>query len=491
MAIVLALVTCLVVVPLGALAVDIGQQRVARSDMQALADMVALDLARNLNGGTLGSYSMSGLQRQASTDAARNDTTVGSPPTLGVELGTTDATRFGTSGYFTEVTDPNAVPTAVRVTAGTTVSFGLARALPGGGVGSGSASRSAIASASPSGCFSIGSFALGIESGSSALLTALFDNNLAINGQVIGYEGLADTDVTLGALMAAAKVGTVSQLADVKASAFFTDLASSTIADNASLMLLGLIGGSSELDPTLTVGDLIDLTGAGADVLDSQVNLLDLVSNSLAVSNGANFVDAPTGVSIAGLAGLKVGLQVIERPRMACGAGQASTGQVRLQVRGSVAGLVNLDLGITLAQATGEIAAITCVSGQPTVMTVQTSDQALVTLQVQAAVLSGNAPEPKPSPTAGSGSRYPVPLTDASYDSGVATDSGAILVPNITLALLGIDLGPLLDTTLSVALSPLSALLTTFVRTTLGITVAGARIWPKRTPTCGVPALIG
>ena len=42
MAITLALVTCFILVPLSAVVVDIGMMRVARGDMQAVADVVAL-----------------------------------------------------------------------------------------------------------------------------------------------------------------------------------------------------------------------------------------------------------------------------------------------------------------------------------------------------------------------------------------------------------------------------------------------------------------
>ena len=51
MAIMVAIITCFAVIPLAAYAVDIGVQRVARRDIQAVADVVALDLARQLGEG--------------------------------------------------------------------------------------------------------------------------------------------------------------------------------------------------------------------------------------------------------------------------------------------------------------------------------------------------------------------------------------------------------------------------------------------------------
>ncbi|NHA01875.1 hypothetical protein G5V59_25590 [Nocardioides sp. W3-2-3] len=53
-AVTLVMVFVLVVMLLGsAFVVDLGVQRVARSDMQAIADLVALDLARELDGRTV------------------------------------------------------------------------------------------------------------------------------------------------------------------------------------------------------------------------------------------------------------------------------------------------------------------------------------------------------------------------------------------------------------------------------------------------------
>jgi Flp pilus assembly protein TadG len=93
-AITLALISCFVLIPLAALAVDIGVQRVARTDMQSLADMVALDLARGLDGKTTASQWAAKsplLQQRAEASRDRNDTTVGHPPTVAAELGTFDA----------------------------------------------------------------------------------------------------------------------------------------------------------------------------------------------------------------------------------------------------------------------------------------------------------------------------------------------------------------------------------------------------------------
>lgn len=494
-AVLAAILLTFVLMTSAAFTVDLGQQRVVRSDMQAVADMASLDLSRLLTGGTVSSYSTSAFNTALANSLARNDSSYGDAVTSQGKCSSTGLATTVKAGACWEFADtsgtgeftPTQTPTAVKVYARSETGF-----LFGGftKVNAGGATRDATAAATSAGCFSLGSFALGIESKNSSLLTALFNNNLGISGQLVGYQGLAAADVSLLDLMAAAKVGTVSSLADVNVSTFFGDLAQSDVADSATLTLLRSISASSQLDPRLTVGDLIDLTGAGTDVLDSKVNLLDLVTNSLAVSNGANFINAPTGVTVPGLASLQVGLQVIERPRMACGTGEASTGQVRLQVRGTVLGLINLDLGVTVAQAKGTITGITCSDGAASAMEVKTYDQALVALQVKATVLSADPPEPQPTGTSQAGGDYDIDLSDSNYDNGVETNSGAVTVSTISLAALGLNLGVVANALLSPVLNTLATPLTSFLHSTLGITVAGATIWPMRTPTCGLPELV-
>ncbi|WP_141006782.1 hypothetical protein [Nocardioides humi] len=71
----------------GAFAVDLGMQRVARADMQALADVVALDLARELDGRTVNAL-VDVLEEKKERSLARNHDMVGSAkPDLAVTMG--------------------------------------------------------------------------------------------------------------------------------------------------------------------------------------------------------------------------------------------------------------------------------------------------------------------------------------------------------------------------------------------------------------------
>lgn len=211
-AIFVALITCFVLIPVAALAVDIGVQRVARTDMQSLADVIALDLARDLKGGNLSDYSMNDLNAHAHASRDRNDSIVKSsgdkPAEITVKLGTTTPNLYGVAatdaapGYFKEATQRGDAVDAVQVTASTNVDFGLANALPGGGIGKGGAARSAIATGVPDACFKVGSFALGLDTTNESVVNGLLNNALLGNDNVVGlgvlgYKGLANADISL------------------------------------------------------------------------------------------------------------------------------------------------------------------------------------------------------------------------------------------------------------------------------------------------------
>jgi uncharacterized membrane protein len=108
-----------VLIGASALAVDLGQLRVGRVDMQALADVVALDLAREVDGRQTQVIQADPAWAQARVQSvARNNQTFGTAPTVTAQLGT-----FSTAtGTFTPTTGA-VVPTAVRVTASTSVDF--------------------------------------------------------------------------------------------------------------------------------------------------------------------------------------------------------------------------------------------------------------------------------------------------------------------------------------------------------------------------------
>ncbi len=305
-----ALLTALVV--MAAFVVDIGMQRVARRDMQALADVVALDLSRELDGRSVGVLNplMPGLAAQS---RARNGGTIGSTPVLSVDLG-----QLSSTGAFSTMS--SGVPSAVRVNAATTVAFAF------GVSPSGSASRSAVGVSEKTACFKLGSYAAAVKTGNGSLLGPL-NSLLGLNLSLLSYQGIAGAGITLDELVATGQVGTPDQLLTgattygTLANATLTALQNQSPQNSAAITALGLlINGSGNLGQTVRVGDTLNVAAGDGAALASTFNVLDLLVGAVLATNGTNAL-AVNGLS-AGTAttGAVTGsLSVIERARTACG----------------------------------------------------------------------------------------------------------------------------------------------------------------------------
>ena len=138
-------------VAMAAFAVDLGMQRVVRSDIQALVDIVSLDAARLLDGRTAlqienGDATHDPLDEVVAASQAANDDTLGSVVTLEVTLVDMTTNTLGERVPVTNSSgDPiavaaNVVPDAVFVRATGEVDFAFAP-------GSGRATRDALANA--------------------------------------------------------------------------------------------------------------------------------------------------------------------------------------------------------------------------------------------------------------------------------------------------------------------------------------------------------
>lgn len=389
-AVVMAIVTCFVVIPLAAVAVDIGMQRVVRRDMQALADVMALDMSRQLTGKALSTYSTqkkAELQEALEDSRDRNTTTLGygtagETADVSYELGTVDSTRYGQSDYFTVATAPGTVPNAIKVTATATVDFRLAGALPGGGFGTGSATRTAIGTGATQACMMMDSYAAALSSGDSAVLGPL--NRIlgtSIDTQVLSSSGIlnAQLDVLkfLGILQTNLGVGGFDEVlaADVSA-------AQVVAAQVAALNAQGLSAAAQALQSQIglhippgsqvNVGELLGVTQGIGSGLGATVNALDLAAAAVQLANG----NAPVSLSVTSnsITGLAVQATIGSRPTRVClGEGKKTMGQTSLSATaqldksGSLAGnIVNLVngltgmLGNTLCTVTGVIFGGTC-----------------------------------------------------------------------------------------------------------------------------------
>ncbi len=508
----------MVLVLVAALAVDLGMQRVARTDMQSLADVVALDLARELDGRR--AQEITDLQALADASRSRNQSTLGIPASTSVTpvLGTVDVA----TGAFTAAA-PSTVVTAVKVTATTEVDFSFVG-------GSGGASRPSIAMANPGACWKIGSTALDLNSGNSVLLDAVLGD--ALNVSAVSYSGLVGLGLGLGPLATSLSAGTTDELLSttVGLDTFLTAAVTALTNDGdpsndgGIAILNAIVNGTSGSIATapVRVGDLVGLASGDNTALMSTVDLLGLVSGAAFVANGNNFLAIP-GLTLTGLpVGATAQLFVTEPPQQACNRGIAETSQVKVVIKVPVSipisvpvGLGSLDIGLAtgfitttldLAKASGVLSKVNCEDGAARSLDVALSQVAVASLSqdfdvklLGLPVISGTVPGTVP--VSGASGTYNLELPDK-FTNPRKTPAGAgtIGVPSLagaTVSALGIPLlgSGLLRTLAAAVIDPLlvnvQALLVGPVSSILGLRLGGADMFAVRTPQCLNPRLVG
>ncbi len=368
-----------VLIPSTAIAVDLGMQRVVRRDLQALADVVVLDLVRLVDGRTAAQIA-SGYNGHPSLDAAlaksvgRNDDVLGDLPQVTAKLAFMDptthrlVTEVGPDGQqVTKEAVGSDVPTAIEVRAQGGVDFAFAP-------GRGNAVRRAVAVAAPSACFRLGSFAVGVDLEDSDLLNALLPGllgNATFSSTLVGYQGLASAEIDLLDLVGVSSLGVASPdellgLDGLTLGQFYAAVANALQAnggDMASVSLLQTLSAKANLTSQIGIRDLLDIESGNTAALAASFNVLDLVVGAAYAANGTNAISVPgLAAQVPGLTNLTGSLVVGEAPQMACGSkgqARARTGQVGLELSGDLAD-VTTDLNGTrsLTAALGPLGAV-------------------------------------------------------------------------------------------------------------------------------------
>lgn len=370
-AIVLALIVTGVLIPLSALAVDIGMQRVARRDAQAVADVVSLDLARMVADDKAPS------DAEAAIRAARTNGVVGTTPAVRAYPGyiapgaafVSDqslgcgATRY--NSYFTAV-PAGEKANAVLVTSTGSAPFSL---MPGRGA----VCRSAIAATvDRNACFTVNSYAAQLKGDNNLVLTPLLKLlGSDLNLTAIASSGIADTNVDLLTFLEILRLdlglATIEEvlqtdvsIARVLAAEVQALLRSGSTAQSVITVLnQQLIANLGKLPVvgSFKLGSLLSLSQGLDSALGVGVNALDLAMGSLFLANGQNALRLDLGTS-ARLTGLTGSLSIIQKPQLACGpeGTKAVSPQIRLDVgarlteQGSLTGALvdTLSAGLSL-----------------------------------------------------------------------------------------------------------------------------------------------
>jgi uncharacterized membrane protein len=406
MAMVVALITCFVVIPLGAYAVDLGVQRVARSDAQSVADTVALDMARQL-----GSHNADSANHAAPpgngtvlTSVPQAASMTGATPTVRIWQGHLTESAFAanrqsfgcgwqqgdpapSNGYFSPTAGASGTFTAVLVTVTGSVRFNLAG-------GSGGVCRSAVASADSLTCFTVGSYVANLSNDTGLL--SIIDPPLGAELTAVGYQGLASEDISITSLDKALKVAqasagigspqglaatniTLGQLLGAEADVLRAggNTAQADIIDN---YVGTLASAAADANISAQVASLVSAATGNGAAASAGINALDLLGTAAMIANGEHFLSD----YIASKAlGFTADVTLIDGAHEACGVAgaQATSDQVSVDASEALAGtavsgLINALAGsvapgltfdppsvaftLDTGQATGTLGNVTC-----------------------------------------------------------------------------------------------------------------------------------
>jgi uncharacterized membrane protein len=489
--VILIFVTICMVMFLGvcALSVDIGMEVVVNRSLQSVADAGALDAASYIN------VSGASLTTQALNAASEN----GSKATM------TTSEGLWSGGKFTSYTASQCIPTtppahaacnAVKVTAAMTVNHLFEP-------GSSTLSRSAIASVNPQAGFSIGTYLASFSSSQSGVLNALLGTlGGSVSLTAVGYEGMANTYVTVqqlitasGGVLTPANVLTTSLTANEWVSFLNTAVETQTLllscssspvpypcTANASLTTLSrsvYATGSASLCQLVSINGSNCSSGTlSQSALSADVNVLQTLTTEAELANGANALNITSALNVTGLTNVQLTASVIQVPQVAYGpvGTTASTGQVNINLTAdvSVLGLIGvnlLDIPVTAADGTATLQSITCSNNAMT----STKINAITTAVSNAVTLAGS----QISTLTVGGTNVTlgyvgddIPLSNATATLSPANpQTVGTTSPSLSFgSLLGLGsvVSPLLNNTLGPVLGP--------VLQALGVSVGGAQV---------------
>ena len=531
------------------LAVDLGQQRVGRVDMQSLADVVALDLARELDGRQAQVIQADTRWDQSRAESvARNDTTFGAAPTVTAQLGTFETT----TGTFTAATGTT-VPTAVRVVATTRVTYSFRP-------GSGGVSRSAVAMADSTACVMVGSYAAAVRSGQSALLNSVLGQvNSGFNLGAVGYTGLLDGNVALMDLAGSLGLATVNELAASTVSIRDLYVATGAVlrtgGNTADATVLEQLAVAVSTLGDVEVGKLLQADTAATRGINASVNVVDLIAGSALLFSGSHAITVPTlTAAVPGLLSSTSSLSVVEAPQMVCSRAnpsplrEAKTSQVTATVGGSLTAVDVAGVGVgvkagsptakpvalsmSLANAAGHLTSVTCAN--PNATTPTSADS--VTIATTSGLLTANLTVPlsvtgkvsvpllglglvsftigvdvkvSASSAAGQTTSTTITVPSQQFDTPYAAGSGSLALAGGTVTRSGLTVAAtllglpvtlptsvvdsILNAVVATVVTPLVNYLDTGVvkplASLVGARIAGADVIALSKPSCSVPAL--
>jgi uncharacterized membrane protein len=378
-----------------AMGVDVGFSVWGSRQAQAMADTTALDLARYIN--LADNYNTdAGVQNYLNGKMANVVIDNASNATLSVTPGLWSGGTFKVPSYGCALlTPPNPLEppcNAVQVTAGQSVPqifYGGFRVLTGHGTG---ANGSSVAADTPESSFSIGTYLATYTAQDTAVLNVILGSlGASVNLTAVGYQGLANTTVTLNQLITAS--GTLLTPANVMTqslpgsewSTIWQDAVANQVVQlncgvsptpgpcNAASALssLGSWSTSASLCQMVSInGSSCANATVSTPALSTGLNLLQTLTSEAEGANGSNALNVTSALGLTvpglGISNVQLALDQGQVPRVAYGATgtTASTSQVTadLQMNLSASGvsLGVLDVPLSSASGTATLSSLSC-----------------------------------------------------------------------------------------------------------------------------------
>jgi len=310
-------------------AVDLGRQRALRRDLQAAADVIALDLTRILpvpaastppsNAETLTALNASLTRNGLPTVTGYADETVHG---VKVEWGTWTPPTGTDQCPRTIVTAPPSCFTAgtppydaVRVTLHDEIDYVFQP-------GTGGATRSAIAALGdePTAEFILGSTLVNITPPSSWIIGRILQTIIP-GADLVGYGGLANARVTLGDLATALGIGSPEELLTTTVTyeqlvVATADALQASGGDAAAIAVLDQLVALGIQDVQVGLADVLGLGTVGSDAgFDGWISVPHLLLAGVGIADGTHTITIPdTVLNVAGLASVTLDLTAIEPP---------------------------------------------------------------------------------------------------------------------------------------------------------------------------------
>jgi uncharacterized membrane protein len=507
--------------------IDIGGDRVVIRDMQSVADVVALNLARNLDGRAASGYagfnsagpSTTLFSAEKSSSVARQAGLFASPDTVSARL----AVANQQTGEFIRWASAGDIPNAVRVYASGSSAFRMLPSTPE----STTLQRSALAVIGrPIVCISAGATVADLTPGGT--LDLLLGRLIGLDRlSIVSPSGIAalSAQVPLGDLATQLGVGTVDEIATANVSAQGFLVAAATVLSNkgevAGATVLNAIAAHLSGATSLNIGSILNLATGVGSAADLNIDAFSLAQAVIEVSNKNSFINLAVPVSVPGLASIVLKAKVIEAPQIACGpvGTRARSAQVQISLTTDVTALGGLvasakvdPLLLTVGDGYGTVTSITCSLGAATVGV--SADTAvgrlklhlLTTLLLGLTRLEVDVPDPASKPDgAAIGNSASVPMTfnfpagSTSLPAGqtAGTGLGNLGLSSITpikIVVIGLNVGGLLSGIVQPLLGivdPLVSAILNPVLQGLGLRLGTVEIQPTTRPACNEPVLRG